>query len=674
VSDTTSVTEAQPDNLIDWLKAQRNTVANLQRLREFAVQLEMDADEIALIDEMLDRIERHRFTIAVVGEFKRGKSTFVNALLGEEILPSDVLPATATLNRVTYDLRKYVQIQYKPDESGAARSEEIPIDRLPEYVTKLTTESQQRAATIAQAIVHHDNMYLSRNVDMIDTPGLNDNEAMTAITMSVLPFADAAIMVLNPENPFGGYEGEFLNKLLLSDLGRVIFVVNAIDRVEPEDRGRLIAEIRRRIHTAVVRKAEERFGAGADTEDERQLHIKRIGEPQVFGLSSADALEAKHIRDSELEQSSLFPEFERALERFLAHERGVVTLQGLTARVIVSGTKIQQRIHQEISTAQMSREELEQVYSAAAETLAQLEQQFQHELRQIDTAIEKTRQLVRPIVAQMGEDVKRATTKAIDEAKIAPADVSKANQKATLDRLGREVTNAAEIAGRAIAERVQFVIQKEVELELERVSEFASAVDRSLHTIDLRFSRSLAQSADQITTKQLAVAGVAGATIFVGGGTAMWVSAVLAGMTIISIPVALLVLLPLGLAALLGGRKLASVVFSQDRADNFRKAYRDAALLQVDQQIQAQYSALERQFDDHVVATFTAIKREIEREIGGAIEQQRRTLDDLRGRRERNQAMNELQIKEFERISSETQRIIGKAHGLSNQLRDIKEV
>ena len=77
---------ALPGNLLDLLKTQRNMIANLQRLREFAVQLEMDADELALIDEMLDRIERHRFTIAVVGEFKRGKSTLVNALLGEEVL------------------------------------------------------------------------------------------------------------------------------------------------------------------------------------------------------------------------------------------------------------------------------------------------------------------------------------------------------------------------------------------------------------------------------------------------------------------------------------------------------------------------------------------------------------------------------------------------------------
>ena len=47
-------------------------------------------------------IRSRKFRVAVVGEFRRGKTTFINALLGKEILPVDALPTTATLNRITY--------------------------------------------------------------------------------------------------------------------------------------------------------------------------------------------------------------------------------------------------------------------------------------------------------------------------------------------------------------------------------------------------------------------------------------------------------------------------------------------------------------------------------------------------------------------------------------------
>ena len=54
------------------------------------------------LSELASDIQNDFFTIVVLGEFKRGKSTFVNALLGEKILPTDVLPETATINAIMY--------------------------------------------------------------------------------------------------------------------------------------------------------------------------------------------------------------------------------------------------------------------------------------------------------------------------------------------------------------------------------------------------------------------------------------------------------------------------------------------------------------------------------------------------------------------------------------------
>lgn len=672
---------ALPGNLLDLLKTQRNMIANLQRLREFAVQLEMEADELALIDEMLDRIERHRFTIAVVGEFKRGKSTLVNALLGEEVLPADVLPATATLNRVTYDLRPHVRIEYRDDRQVGMRSEEIPLHELANYVTKLTTDAQQRAARIKQAVIHYNNRFLHRNVDMIDTPGLNDDEVMTAVTLEVLPHTDAAIMVLMPEAPFSGYEGDFLNKLLLSDLGRVIFVVNAIDRIEdPQDRERLIAAIRQRIKAAVVRKAEQRFGAGPESRDERELYIRRIGEPQVFGLSAADAIDAKLAGDERLLEQSDFPAFEHALEHFLTHERGVVTLQALAARVIASGAKIMQRSGQMAGAARLSREEFDQAYEKAGVELDQLRRGLEQELLRIDRTAEQTRQTVRPLLYQLVDETRAAVTAAIDTAKIAPAEIGRNRQRQLLERLGREVANASDNAGRIVLERAQLAVEREIEAELQRVAEFVGTLDQGLQTIDVRFSRPIETGVTGM--KSQAVEKGTALTLTVGGsiaslGAINWLAFGALALGLGPVGAVAVMFTAVGGIAIVSrviGQQLAERVFADDRVEQFRRSYKEAALVQIDQQFNAQYPAIERQFFDAIDATFATLKQEVRRELGGSIETTQRTLDELRSQRERNETLTDVRLQNLDRLQAETLRIVGKAHGLSSQLRDISGV
>lgn len=675
IHDDTGVDEvALPDNLLDLLKTQRNMIANLQRLREFAVQLRMDDDETALINEMLDRIERHRFTIAVVGEFKRGKSTLVNALLGEEVLPADVLPTTATLNRVTYDLRPHVRIEYRDDRQSGMRSEEIPLHLLTEYVTKLTADAQQRAARIKQAIIHYNNRFLHRNVDIVDTPGLNDDEVMTAVTLEVLPHTDAAIMVLMPEAPFSGYEGDFLNKLLLSDLGRVLFVVNAIDRIDdPDDRERLIAAIRQRIKDAVVRKAEQRFGAGPEGRDERDLYIRRIGEPQVFALSSADALEAKLAGDDDQLQMSRFPIFEQSLEHFLTHERGIVVLQSLAARVIASGAKIVQRAAHMANAAKLSREEFDSACQHASAELDRLRRGLAEQLLRIDRTAEQTRQIVRPLLYQLIDETRSAVSAAIDAATITPAEIGRSQQRQVLERLGRDVARAADNASRIVLERAQFAVEREIEAELQRVAEFTGTLHHGLHTIDVRFSRPIETSATDV--KGQAVEKTTALSVAIGG--------TLVSAPVLAVVVQSLLLPPVGafvlvcavaggiaITARMIGQRLADALFAEERVERFRQSYKEAALVQIDQQFNAQYPSIERRFFDSIDETFTALKHDVQRELGGAIEATQHTLDDLRMHRERQETLTDVQVRELERLQAETLRIVGKAQGLSSQLRD----
>lgn len=674
--------EPQPRNLLDLQKTKQGMLNGLRRLREIVEQMRFPATEIELIDEMLERIENHRFTIAVVGEFKRGKSTFVNALLGEEVLPADVLPTTATLNRVTYDdVRPRVELVYRAEGGAAERREEIGLLELPQYVTKLSREASQRAAQIREAVVYYDNRFLRKNVDIIDTPGLNDDDTMTSVTMAVLPLVDAVILMTIPVNPFGGYEGEFLNKLMLSDMGRVLFVVNQIDSIDEQDRERLLKNVSERILKSITRKAEERFGTGPEMADERELFIKRIGDPQVFGLSAADALDARVAspQDADMLSLSLFPAFEDRLEHFLTYDRGIVTLQALATRVVVTGRKLIQQIDQEINSATLSQEDFDKAATTAAADLEELRRQLTDELDTVDQGVELTCQKARAALVRLGDEIVQAANQAVDSAKIAPPEIAKERQPQLLERLNREVANAIESTTRAVLDRAQIMAQREFEQITSRVSDFASTLDRGFNDIDLRFNHPLHDDPNAVGIKGRMVQGAVTGSTFAGGafgaffGVGLAVHFSLLASTAVLFPIiGLLGLVSIGSIAI--GRLVKDHVFTADRIESFRKAYRDEVIVQIGQQARAQQPEVERQFDSHIHNMFAEFRREVERELGTAIEQRRVQLDDLRARRTRNEAMTEMRIEELKRFQSEVSRLIGKAHGLSGQLIDITEV
>ena len=117
-------------------KLQQYLVSSLQDIRHLATSLNSSPQTITPLQEMQQRLEEDVFRIAIVGEFKRGKSTLINALLGQEILPSDVLPCSANLNRVTYGLQPKVELRFKAKaEEDEGTVEHIEIDQLSAYVT-----------------------------------------------------------------------------------------------------------------------------------------------------------------------------------------------------------------------------------------------------------------------------------------------------------------------------------------------------------------------------------------------------------------------------------------------------------------------------------------------------------------------------------------------------------
>ena len=133
--------------------------------------------------------------VAVLGQFKSGKSSLVNSIIGENLLPVGVVPVTAIVTRLRFGVQPKLIIQYLDGKETSAT-----IDELPQYVTeKLNPENVKQ---VAQAIVEHPALEPFKNISLVDTPGLGSlYRHNSETTQQWLPFTGVAIISVSAERP-----------------------------------------------------------------------------------------------------------------------------------------------------------------------------------------------------------------------------------------------------------------------------------------------------------------------------------------------------------------------------------------------------------------------------------------------------------------------------------------
>ncbi len=305
----------------------------LSRMAKICDQLEMHERSDSL-QKGKKKLQSHKFAVGILGEFKRGKSTVINAILGKEIMPADILPCSATMNRVSYDMQPSVQLNMM---DGTKKN--ISVDELSEYVTKTNEKSSANAALVEEATVFYPCRFCQNGVDIVDTPGLNDDERMNKITEETIPKLDAVIMVLVPDSPYSISESNFVrNKLMCSDISRLIFLVNKIDTVRPIDRVRVVEGIRQKIKESVLNKTIEIYGE----DSERYISVKeKIADIKIFPISAQNALDGRigaYSEDASENEKAIsksgIVEFEKHLSKMLTEERGFLELGGPLSQII----------------------------------------------------------------------------------------------------------------------------------------------------------------------------------------------------------------------------------------------------------------------------------------------------------------------------------------------------
>ncbi len=252
------------------------------------------------LSEIEAKLRQEAFNLVILGQFKRGKSTFINALLGDDILPTAIVPLTSVVTILLYGPELKIEVRYIDGHRETVSREDLTA-----YITERGNPQNKKG--VKEVTVFYPSDYLKSGVRIIDTPGVGSvYRHNTDVAYSYLPYVDAAIFVVSADPPLSESEHQFL-KNIRSYVDKLFFVLNKIDQVSGED-------------------------LKESSEFTTKILEKDLGEGKVkiYPLSARWALEGKKTGDERLVERSLLPGFERHLGDFLIHEKGKVFLTSIT--------------------------------------------------------------------------------------------------------------------------------------------------------------------------------------------------------------------------------------------------------------------------------------------------------------------------------------------------------
>ncbi len=304
------------------------------------------------LSSLEDRLKKGTFHLAVLGQFKRGKSTLLNALLENEILPTGVVPLTAIPTFIRNGIHYKIKISFN-DEKIKKFEPDSP-NEMHEILTKYVTEEKNpknKLGVNEVEIFLPENEILKEGLVLIDTPGIGSTHRHnTEATLNFLPQCDAALFVLSPDPPITEVELEFL-KEVTPKLNKFVFVLNKKDYLDKDELNEILSFLKTTL--------------GKYFKDELK----------IFPLSAKWGLKGKLEKKKEKVEKSGIIDLEEYLMGTLIAEKNKILYLAIKDKVKNVLDKILMYINLELKSLQMPVEILEEKLNLFKSKLKDIEYQ-----------------------------------------------------------------------------------------------------------------------------------------------------------------------------------------------------------------------------------------------------------------------------------------------------------
>jgi GTP-binding protein EngB required for normal cell division len=300
------------------------------------------ADLVQQSAEQSAHLASGEFNVIICGEAKRGKSSLINALLEDELCPPDAPVATNTVSAIRYgDTERFVV--HLRDRQEHVTRREITRSEIPQYVTE---QGNARNGLQVQLLeIWLPNPRLKDGLVLWDTPGVGSlNVEHTAVTYSIVPYADAVLFVCAADEPLSDPELQFATRIA-KHTTHIMLVVTKRDTVT--NWGQSLADGLTKLRVTL------------------QL-------PNLEGVAISSTCKMAYAQEGDEEDLRLsgFPDFERALWELLSRRREILIGRAASwALLALENLRRPLQIEHEVLEARST----EQISSIEAELAAALE-------------------------------------------------------------------------------------------------------------------------------------------------------------------------------------------------------------------------------------------------------------------------------------------------------------
>jgi GTP-binding protein EngB required for normal cell division len=329
----------------------------LKSLADRLVVIASDRSEAPAARSVAQRLQDETLTIAVVGEFNRGKSTLLNALLGAMVVPVGATPVTAVAVELRFGSPGAQVETLAGDRYG------VPTHEVPTYVTE--AGNPNNVLGVRKVLLSGLWSLLEPGVTLIDTPGLSSlHSHNTKAAREAFTEADGAVVVMAADAPLSEVELELV-ETLQARCAPTFYVLSKADRLTKDE-------------TAQVRSF---VGASVRA---------RLGfSPLVYAVDGRHALDARLSRRDVGPDGLEFDLLLRELERFIAED--LIGARGRAARTALAhlGGSLQASLCIEQAARRLESRELSRLIERFADESAYQSSGFEDDCLLLSHAVER---------------------------------------------------------------------------------------------------------------------------------------------------------------------------------------------------------------------------------------------------------------------------------------------